>query len=125
MRCHSCGINMPAGVSVCPSCAGANATQPVVETTTAVDTTGLPAGAPAGAVGATSGVTRGVAATAWLTGGDTAAGTLDVGHLPSSVGPLAPGQTFGPRYHIIRLLGLGGMGAVYQARDEELNLAVA
>jgi hypothetical protein len=40
-------------------------------------------------------------------------------------GPLAPGQTFGPRYHIIRLLGIGGMGAVYHAWDTELSVSVA
>jgi eukaryotic-like serine/threonine-protein kinase len=40
-------------------------------------------------------------------------------------GPLGVGQSFGPRYHIIRLLGIGGMGAVYQAWDAELEVAVA
>jgi len=40
-------------------------------------------------------------------------------------GPLKPGQTFGPRYHIIRLLGVGGMGAVYHAWDTELSVSVA
>ena len=44
---------------------------------------------------------------------------------PRPVGPLAPGQSFGPRYHIIRVLGAGGMGVVYQAWDSELNVAVA
>ena len=40
-------------------------------------------------------------------------------------GPLEIGQSFGPRYHIIRMLGVGGMGAVYQAWDAELGVAVA
>ncbi len=40
-------------------------------------------------------------------------------------GPLEVGQDFGPRYHIIRVLGVGGMGAVYQAWDAELTEAVA
>ena len=48
---------------------------------------------------------------------------------PASVilnaGPLAPGSAFGSRYHIIRLLGIGGMGAVYQAWDDALGVAVA
>jgi serine/threonine protein kinase/Tfp pilus assembly protein PilF len=40
-------------------------------------------------------------------------------------GPLESGQNFGNRYHIIKLLGLGGMGAVYQAWDTELEIVVA
>ncbi len=44
---------------------------------------------------------------------------------PGGEGPLSVGQAFGSRYHIIRLLGIGGMGAVYQAWDQELGVAVA
>src|SRR5436190_19549832 len=40
-------------------------------------------------------------------------------------GPFQQGQALGTRYTIIKLLGAGGMGAVYQAWDAELGVAVA
>ncbi|MCC7176940.1 MAG: protein kinase [Acidobacteria bacterium] len=38
---------------------------------------------------------------------------------------MSPGDAFGPRYSITKMLGVGGMGAVYQAWDAELGVTVA
>ena len=48
-----------------------------------------------------------------------------VRHVSTTASPLTVGQKFGTRYHIIRLLGIGGMGAVYQAWDSVLEVGVA
>jgi serine/threonine protein kinase/Flp pilus assembly protein TadD len=57
---------------------------------------------------------------------DTTGLPVSAGGRPAKArGPLEVGQRFGARYHILRQLGIGGMGAVYQAWDAELGVAVA
>jgi serine/threonine protein kinase/tetratricopeptide (TPR) repeat protein len=58
------------------------------------------------------------------------AGASTIGRATSNIpaalnGPLQPGQAFGTRYQIMRTLGVGGMGAVYEAYDAELGVTVA
>ncbi len=55
-------------------------------------------------------------------GGEVLAEPRPSGH---NAGPLEIGTSFGTRYRIDQLLGFGGMGAVYKAWDNELDIPVA
>ena len=120
MVCPHCGESTPVSVGRCPACGAALVQNTIATGVVPFDTTGLPPGATFGAMTglgtvAAPGATIEVAVTVGATGIES----------PKAAGPLKVGQAFGPRYHIIKLLGIGGMGAVYQAWDAELSVAVA
>ena len=105
MTCTTCGATTPAGADRCPVCHGL-LTEPEPATTAPASRSASP----------------------------TPDEALTLPPEPSRSRPsatrsdqpqFAPGQEFGTRYRIIRLLGVGGMGEVYQAWDDELGTSVA
>ena len=142
MNCPHCGASTPVSEARCTGCG-----QPVRPARPAVATGVLtppptpPAGMPtfAGDMTGFAGfdqtrlppATGGFDVTGFATPVPPTPALDDMTRLPDAAspsptaGPLAIGQEFGPRYRIVRLLGIGGMGAVYQAWDSELDVVVA
>src|SRR5262245_66055295 len=125
MRCPQCSADVSAGADRCPRCARALA-GPQVATgvltpyppdspTLHPDEPTLPTGVAGRAAAEDSGPAE---AMTRLPG--EPASTND-----EPAGPLKVGERFGTRYRITRLLGVGGMGAVYEAWDGELGVPVA
>ena len=107
--CVKCGQSVPTGAEFCPSCG--TAVHRVI-TETSDDDTGLPGTYTPNPLDAQTMSPTGIA-------------TIGGSAVRFGDGPFKAGDQVGPRYTIIRLLGAGGMGAVYQAFDHELGVGVA
>ena len=136
MKCPRCGSEVRATDAFCGACGNPLATS----TSTTSGETFVTGTDPSTRLGGASGATRVAGGSDFETQlGVPPPGTpgsrSGVTPTPSSSGtgsgrasrggPLVLGANFGTRYHIIRLLGAGGMGAVYQAWDQVLEVAVA
>src|SRR5438067_4747152 len=109
MVCPRCGH---AGLfnNGCPVCGMAPAQTTVATDVVAIDTTGLPAGATFGPTMDVSIDETTIAGTK-ATDIGAATGTGELGAVATRAGgPLKVGHAFGPRYRVIKLLGVGGMG---------------
>src|SRR5438105_3933246 len=114
----------------CPRCGGTTSTSSLCFDCQAALTqavTGALSSISSVTVGALTASTSGMAATIAPVAHTATLATVAAASTVAAIGdgPLAPGQAFGARYHIIRMLGAGGMGAVYHAWDAELGVSVA
>src|SRR5688500_12254989 len=119
MSCPYCHAEVAAAAGQCPSCrrslgprsvAATGLLTPLPSDTVDLETTEHP----------TAALTP-LSTAATAPGNATAARSSAV----PGASTLAVGESFGRRYHILRVLGVGGMGAVYHAWDAELGMGIA
>ena len=108
-ECPDCHAQNPAGAVRCENCAA------VIETAQATP--------PRGSARETS--STDTLPTAWIAPNGRAKRASAQAQAGQASNVLRPGAIFGNRYEVIRTLGKGGMGAVYLARDLEVDRSVA
>ena len=128
MNCPRCGKDNPVGRVECERCRS-----PLIDPSAQTGVTELPDASSMTSITEVPARTSRGSAIPTVLGGSDLTGSIHGPTSPSaggrsgisSTGELVLGTLFGNRYEIVSILGQGGMGRVYKARDRELDKIIA